>query len=224
MSEHKKIWEMREFFDLVADGYDEHMKEVLKDIKGYYKRLASPITSTEEPVNVISLGCGTGIELSEVFAKCPNAHVTCVDISEEMLRLLEIKFKDHERQITLIRDSYETLDLSEKTYDYAVCALCLHHYEYDRKILLYRRIYDSLKPGGIFIEGDFVVTPDEEREYLEEYKKLVEKDGKIATGTYHVDVTNCAATELKVLTDAGFKKVDVIYKDGNEAVFVGHAE
>lgn len=220
----KKIWKMKDFYNEVADGYDEHMREVILDFDEYYDRLIKPIKNTEEKIRIANLGCGTGPELKNIFEQCPNAQVTCVDIAENMLDLLSKKYEKRLRQIDLITESYETVELEENAYDYIVCAMCLHHYDYDRKIQIFKRIHKFLKVGGMYIEGDFIATPEQEKTDYEVYKEIVANNPDIATGNYHVDVTSTVYTEIKYLNEAGFKRVDVLYKDENKGILIGFSE
>lgn len=213
--------EMRSFFNKVADGYDEHMRKVIIDYEEYYNRLTSPIKETDEPIKIINLGCGTGPELEHIFKKCPNAQVVCVDVAENMLNILKDKYACKEKQITLIADSYENVKVEDNTFDYVICAMCLHHYDKKRKNNIFNRFKSMLKEDGLYIEGDFVVTPEEEEKYYEEYQQLIITNPEVITGNYHIDVPATVYTETTYLINVGFKQVDVLYKEGNKAIFIG---
>ncbi|WP_367355490.1 trans-aconitate 2-methyltransferase [Atribacter sp.] len=45
----------------------------------------------ETVVNLLDLGCGTGLELDEIFKIRPNIKVTGVDLSKAMLGILNKK-------------------------------------------------------------------------------------------------------------------------------------
>ena len=225
MSESNKlIVGMEEIYNSRALGYDEHMSDVVKKFDKYYQILSIPFESTNEQVKILDLGCGTGAELKAILIKCPNAQITCVDIAEEMLKLLHDKYINNREQITLVHASYETIDFKSRIYDYVVCAMCLHHYPYERKVRLLNKVYNSLKQYGVYVEGDFIATPQEEKEELVKYNKLLEEHKEIEYGDYDVDAPACIATEIKILTDAGFNRVDVIYKEENQAVLVGYVD
>jgi len=48
----------------------------------------------------------------------------------------------------------------------------MHHWLEDEKLPLYQKIYRALKPGGIYIEGDYVVEDSIMEEMLERYDQL----------------------------------------------------
>jgi len=76
----KRNEEMRDFFNEKADGYDDvHLK--MMDNK-----IAITALLPEKVERVLDLGAGTGLELIPLFERFPQAHVTVVDISAEMLK------------------------------------------------------------------------------------------------------------------------------------------
>ena len=80
--------EMAQFFNDRVDGYEEHMRPLVFDL---YDVISTPIRTTNEPISILDLGCGTGLEFKGIFARAPNALITGVDISEKMLSRLKEK-------------------------------------------------------------------------------------------------------------------------------------
>jgi len=219
--------EMANFFDVRVDGYDEHMLGMFKDFNLYYETVASPIVATEKNTRILDLGCGTGAELNWVFKKAPNASLTAIDLSEQMLIRLAEKFDQYEGQMNLIHGSYLTHPFEEKHYDYAVSVYTMHHFKEGKKLELYRKIRGALKPGGKYIEGDCIVTPEKQREIWEWYSQNYSADAineaRDAKDTlYHFDIPCTIETQFCLLREAGFFKVDLIWHDeGVEpAIFV----
>lgn len=220
MSNNKNVLpeNMEKFFNARVDGYDDHMKENIDQFEDFYKIVAKPIKENQEQLEILDLGCGTGLELEHIFSKVRNAHITGIDLSQEMLNKLLKKYDKFSNQITLIRDSYTSHDLGEEKYDYAVSVMTIHHLFEDEKVDLYSKIRDSLKNDGMYIEGDYVVTEEEAREALEEYErkiKLVDRDG-----FYHIDIPMTEETQVKLLKKAGFSEVEVIFRAESNRVFV----
>lgn len=219
--------EMGSFFDVRVDGYDEHMVDMFKDFDLYYETVASPIAATDKNVSILDLGCGTGAELNWVFNKAPNASVTAIDLSQQMLNKLAEKFGQYKGQMNLIHGSYLTLPFEEEHYDYAVSVYTMHHFHEDTKLELYRKIYGALKAGGKYIEGDCVVTPEKQREIWEWYSQnysaeAINEARKPKDTLYHFDIPCTIETQFRLLRGAGFSKVDVIWHhEGEEpAIFV----
>ena len=83
MNLEKRSLEMQDFFNEKADGYDEvHLP--FMDSK---KMICDSLDNSVE--RILDLGAGTGLELVPIFEKYPNVHVTAIDITENMLKLLK---------------------------------------------------------------------------------------------------------------------------------------
>jgi tRNA (cmo5U34)-methyltransferase len=89
----KKPEEMSAFFNARAEGYDEHMQEIVESFSEFYTSISTVILETEEPLNIVDLGAGTGIEFEYIFRRAPNSRVTAIDLSSGMLDRLEKKFE-----------------------------------------------------------------------------------------------------------------------------------
>ena len=68
-------------------------------------------------MEILDLGCGTGLELEGIFSKAPNAVITCIDLSEKMLSKLTSKYSRFLDQIKPIKGSYLIVPFPEKKYD-----------------------------------------------------------------------------------------------------------
>lgn len=218
-----QIEEMTDFFNLRAGGYDDHMKKVIgDDFNAFYNAISLPIQNTNEAVSVLDLGCGTGLEIEGIFKKTPNVSITCVDLSQKMLSELKGKYPDHSDNITLVQESYLDFKYEPNKYDYIVSVMTMHHLEEDVKLKLYKSIHDSLKDGACYIEGDYVVSEDQEKAILNEYLDLKKTRPEIANGSYHIDIPFSKETQTKLFKDAGLSKVDIIWEKERSVIFVAY--
>ncbi len=211
--------EMASFFDLRAAGYEDHMQETINSFTQYYATVAVPIPHTTEPISVLDLGCGTGLELRWIFAQAPNAKLTCVDVSENMLKVLQRTYRERCDQIRLIQDSYVRWPFGQDQYDYVVSVMTMHHFVSEDKVALYKKIRQALKPGGQYIEGDYVVSPEKERELLETYWQLC-GDDQADEGLYHVDVPCSLEVQKQLFETAGFQHFYVLFEEGEHFIYV----
>jgi len=211
--------EMAQFFNERADGYEEHMRPLVSDL---YDVISTPIPITNEPISILDLGCGTGLEFKGIFARAPNALITGVDISEKMLFRLKEKYQARMRQIKLIQGSFERV-FPSKEYDYVLSVMALHHLLPSPKCQLYNKMHKTLREEGGYIEGDYVVSKKEERESLSDYHTAIEKYQLSPNMVYHIDVPFSIKTQIELLTKAGFNKVRTIWKKRKAAIFVAEA-
>ncbi len=107
----EKTETMAEFFDARAAGYDDYMRDYIfaDTFTPFYQALSSPIEKTDEALNILDLGCGTGLEIEALLQRAPYASITGVDVAENMLDLLRKRYATRISQITLVADSYLTM-------------------------------------------------------------------------------------------------------------------
>ena len=84
---------IKEDFANRSTFYDDYITKV---VPNHGKMLDVFINSmpfpSDKPIRVIELGCGTGMTTGNIVRKFPNAHLKCIDISQEMLNLAKKKF------------------------------------------------------------------------------------------------------------------------------------
>ena len=211
---------MNTFFDARAGSYEEHMKKSIADFADFYGAVASPIEKTSDPIRVLDLGAGTGLELEQVFAIAPNARITVVDISSRMTARLMEKFADRERQIEVIHKSFNGMSFGDSMFDYAIAVMSMHHFMPDAKLDIYRRIQSSLRDGGMYIEGDWYVSTSDEIRMLAEYKAKKQSLAFQQDGEYHLDIPFSLETQRELIEQAGFRSFDPVWQsEDDKAVF-----
>lgn len=199
---------MNLFFARRLAGYDGHMLASIEGAAEFY-----PFTAMQLPMEagsaVLDLGCGTGLELEEYFARNPRARVTGIDLSGAMLEALAQKFPDQE--LRLIHGSYFDVPLGQGAYAAAVSVESLHHFPAERKGQLYRKLFHALAEGGYFILTDyFAETREMERAYFADLERLKREQGITDNAFYHYDTPLTVEHEREVLKSAGFSDVQVL--------------
>ena len=208
------IEKMGDFFDARVDGYEAHMMENVVGADVYYKETAMQFPRMKE-MRLLDLGCGTGLELDELFRRMPDMKVTGVDLSGKMLDRLRRKHAD--RDMTLIQGDYFDVPLDDAAFDAAVAVQTMHHFRDAEKIRLFRKILRSLRPGGLYIQTDYTATDEaEERAMLAEADRLLA--GQKEDGLYHIDIPFTVEHELRLLKEAGFSDVEMVWRTTNTAV------
>jgi tRNA (cmo5U34)-methyltransferase len=94
--------------------------------------------------------------------------------------------------------------------------MTMHHLLPKRKRELYSKILRALKPGGLYIEGDYVVSGAKEVLGLAAYLDVLGSDLTDKEGQYHLDLPLSRGRQLKLLREAGFSTAEIVW-DGDEA-------
>ncbi|MGD8472655.1 MAG: methyltransferase domain-containing protein [Anaerolineae bacterium] len=211
---------MDSFFDRRSGEYDEHMQESLDSFEAFYEAVAQPIPRTEDEVQILDIGCGTGLEFAPILQRAPNAQIAGIDLSASMLECCRGKYPSHLAQLTLIRGSYLEIPLGKARYHYAVSVMTLHHLKPERKGKVYGRIRRALRAGGAYIEGDYVVSKEKAAHLLAEYRRKMARVEEREEGIHHIDIPLTVEMQQELLLGAGFATVDLIWQEGEAVVYL----
>lgn len=192
---------MDEFFARRLDGYDHQMLVNVEGCAEGYAAVAQLLPQNAK--TLLDLGCGTGLELDEIFRRNPTVAVTGIDMTPAMLAVLRQKHPD--KALILIEGDYFAQDFGTERFDAAVSVESLHHFTHAAKLELYRRLYAALRPGGLYIECDYMVeTQAEEDFYFSELARLKAAQGLEKNAFYHYDTPLTVQNQQALLAQAGF--------------------
>ena len=207
---------MSDFFTARVDGYDEHMLRDVEGCKEGYPLMASLLPAHTR--RLLDLGCGTGLELDEIFKLYPDIAVTGVDMTAAMLR--ELRAKHPDKKLTLICDDYFQADLGG-TYDCAVSFETMHHFTQEKKTALYRRVCEALTPHGVYIECDYMAdTQEQEDFFFSELARMRAEQGIPEDVFVHYDTPCTIANQIAMLKAAGFASVEQVMRIGGTCMLV----
>ena len=192
MNLYERNQKVRAFFNEKIDTYDD-VHSTFMETK---KELAANLD--KDAKRILDLGAGTGLELIHLFELFPEAEVTVIDITENMLdKLKERSFADH---VTTICGDFFEVDFG-KNYDAVISTSALHHFKKEEKVKLYRKIYDCLKNNGQFINCDFIaLTQEIEDQQLYELEHNIDN-------YKHIDTPLTVDNEFAVLKEVGFEEI-----------------
>lgn len=106
---------------------------------------------------ILELGIGTGETTRRVLERHPDAQLTAIDSSPEMLERARQAFPDADLQLARLEDP-----LPPGPFELVVSALAVHHLDGAGKRDLFRRIAEVLQPAGRFVLADVVVPERKE--------------------------------------------------------------
>lgn len=199
---------LKEFFDRKTIGYDD------VHIKFMESKRALTAVLPDKTEKVLDLGAGTGLELIPLVERFPNVRITAADISEDMLNTL--RERPFAEQVTYIIGDFFDTDFG-CDYDAMISTSALHHFSPEDKVRLYRKVYDALRAGGLFVNSD-KTAPDPAAQEAG-FRELAEDPHRWS----HMDTPLTIGAECTVLEQAGFR-VREVRPMPNEGYFLYVAE
>ena len=183
---------VRKFFNGKIDSYDDVHSEYMKT----KVLLADNLDKSAK--KILDLGGGTGLELIHLFELFPEAEVTVIDITENMLE--KLKTRDFAGKVKTICGDFFEVPFGED-FDAVITTSAFHHFKKNEKIQLLEKIKECLKEGGQFINCDLIaLSPEEEAAQLEELENNT-------NDTKHIDTPLTIENEIDALEKSGFKQI-----------------
>jgi len=211
------IERMSDFFTFRADGYDNHMLNDVEGCKDGYVKMAELLP--QGVVDLLDLGCGTGLELDEIIKSKPSINVTGIDLTEAMLD--KLKQKHYDKNISLINANYFDYDFGICKYDAAISFQTMHHFSHEDKIKLYSKIFSALRVAGDYIECDYMVMNQKDEDFYYNENKRIRKEQCIPDGEfYHYDTPCTIDNQIRMLHKAGFKTVHMSWRIEHTTIIV----
>jgi tRNA (cmo5U34)-methyltransferase len=138
---------------------DTYLDEMLAEIPVYpkFQEHAAEATEGIAAGTILELGIGTGETTRRVLARHPDARLTAVDSSPEMLERARAAYPDAALRLSRLEDP-----LPEGPFDLVFSALAVHHLDGAGKRDLFRRVAAVVSSGGRFVLADVVVPEREE--------------------------------------------------------------
>ena len=200
---------------------DEARRRLVACLEYFYTAIAAVLPyERDEAIDLLDLGGGSGIFSKFILERFSNAHITLMDSSEEAIdsaRGANNQFGD--RMKFLVRD-FAREDLPTG-YHAVISVLAIHNLDNIETRGLYRSIYSSLHPGGMLVIADRLAAPSPilaERyraAWLDDARMLGASDEEIIEAEARLlnDNRTPALEHLQWMVNAGFRDVDVFYKN-----------
>ena len=216
-------------FDLAAEDYDRTRRRLVPGFDDFYRAAIDLIQFPHDSqIKVLDLGAGTGLLAAFIAYSFPQARITMVDISSEMLDRARARFELGGERFRFEVSDYGVDPIREK-YDAVVSALSIHHLSDDQKRSLFARIHGALNDGGVFVNAEQCrgATPQRHRFHHERWITRVrelgvdDRDLAAALGRMKFDRAATLEDQLQWLSEAGFRDIDCAYKNLIFAVYCG---
>jgi S-adenosylmethionine-diacylgycerolhomoserine-N-methlytransferase len=110
------------------------------------------------PRNILEIGCGTGSNLPRLVRRFPEAAVTGLDLSADMLARARRKLERGQLPVTLLEQRYDRPLYPEPVFDLILFSYCLSMIDPGWEQAVEAALRD-LRPGGWLAAVDFHDTP-----------------------------------------------------------------
>ena len=221
-------------FNLGAERYDAVRRNLVPCFDGFYGSALDAIgdwagARASATLDVLDLGAGTGLLSAMVIGRLPRARLHLMDVSEAMLAQAQQRFAG----AAASNVSFEVRDYSQGSlggpWDLVISALSIHHLDDGAKRSLFARVFEALRPAGLFVNAEQVLgpTPAAEARYRRLWDEQVLGSGvdrlEYERAVERMRHDRCArlGDQLEWLRAAGFTEVDCAFKQWRFAVYFG---
>jgi len=128
-----------------AEHYDA-TRDLIPETRDVWANAVRKYLPSSDLLRIIDIGSGTG-RFAELFAESPDASVTGVEPSDEMLKIAVSK--QSSAWIRYLQGSAEALPVDDEGFDLAWMSMIIHHVE--NRGACAREAFRVLAPGGIAI-------------------------------------------------------------------------
>lgn len=156
------------------------------------------ITEQTKILEVACNMCTTSVELAKTF----NCHITAVDLDGKVLEKARENVSKHklENHITVQQENAMKLSFADETFDVVINEAMLTMLGNKQKALAVKEYFRVLKPGGVLLTHDVMLTKDEMNDIIEELRETIK-----------VKVTPLTKPNWALLfEEQGFTKIDMI--------------
>ena len=174
------------------------------------------------PLRVLDLGCGPGLMARRILGEYPQAQLTLIDLTTEMIDVCRSRLEGFNGVTYRVAD-FRTDDFG-KGFDVIVASLSLHHLELSDRPAFARRALRALAPGGQLIAAEVIVDESpsvRDRQYAL-WRRFMTAQGEDGDAWYekhlHKDHPVEIAEWVSSLTDAGFVSAGCFWRYLNFAI------
>jgi tRNA (cmo5U34)-methyltransferase len=219
--------QIRQHFEGDADTYDAHILRFVPYYREQNEMMMElvPFERTAA-IRALDLGAGPGVLAEMLLRGFPRAQVMVFDLSEKMIAAAQAKLQRFEGRTAFQLGNIAADDFGDG-YDLVLSGLAIHHLDHPEKRDLYRRIYEALAPGGLFVNRDIVcgATDQLTRMYESLWRLYVRSNGEdddALMERYRLeDIPASVEEQLEWLRAVGFCDVGCHWQRLNFAIFGG---
>ena len=131
-----------------------------------FKIIIRKLFNNQDEIKILDIGAGNGMLTETVLSCFPNAKITMLDFSSEMLESAKMVFelnKINTKNIRYLVKNFITDNFPNEKYDLIISSFALHHIRKAEDLKeVYLKIAESLKENGTFICLDYYLEENED--------------------------------------------------------------
>lgn len=203
--------------------YNE-IHKIIRDIVHFY----FPSNGT-----IYDLGCSTGETVKHILEELKqnkkSATIFGIDNSQEMIKKAEQKVSSFENnQCTFLKSPIE--DMSLNPSDFIIMNYTLQFFPLKKRLHILKNIYSSLKPKGIFILSEKIISPNSAINpiLIELYHEFKKRNGyseleisQKRESLENVLIPITPKEQIALLKEAGFTNTELVFRWYNFACYLG---
>jgi tRNA (cmo5U34)-methyltransferase len=216
-----KIWN--------ASEYDLSRRRLIPCYDLFYNTAADLAARTVRDIQspaILDLGAGTGLMSEFVMQRVGTAALHLLDESTDMTAKALVRLEQFMPKLFI---QSMTEPLPDMQFHAVVSSVAIHHLAHEEKRGLYKRIFQSLAPGGVFVNAEQILG---ETAWHEELYEEMHMGGARALGSDEDEIRGakermaydkCAtlAEQVSWLKEIGFQHAGAFFQWSRFAVFAG---
>ncbi|MCR1809851.1 carboxy-S-adenosyl-L-methionine synthase CmoA [Sulfurospirillum sp. hDNRA2] len=225
----KPISKQFEFDEDVAVVFDDMLERSIPFYKEVIELTCDCIVRHVSPcASIVDLGCSTANTLLTLYKKSDKSYrLLGVDNSEAMLHLARQKVHAYGAQMSFL--NADITEVALEPHDAIIANYMLQFIRPLQRSAFVQKLYDALKPQGIFLLSEKIVFDDKvlNKQMIDVYYDFKRKQGysdfEIAQKREALENVLIPYTEQEnkaMLEEVGFETIETLFKWGNFATFI----
>ncbi len=146
--------QLEKYYQFHAKVYDATRWSFLFGRKGIIQRVANLTT----PTRILEVGCGTGKNLVELVRHFPEADITGLDLSADMLNVTRRNLANSPKEVKLLHQAYDKPLNPPQPYDLILFSYALTMFNPGWSEAI-EYAHEDLATGGFIAIADFHASP-----------------------------------------------------------------
>jgi len=219
--------EVEDFYDAISHDYTSLLNRTVPWYQEMLEMMFAYFPDDFTPSKILELGCGSGNLTALLRLRFPDAEITAVDFSAEIIEVCKARIGKTD-SIQYVQKDFKAIDFPKESFDLVMSSISIHHLHNEQKQKLFDKLYLYLKPKSVLIYADQCrgATDDIYAKNMLAWKKGAFKLGSTQADwniwmkhqeehDFHASVEN----QLQWLSNSGFINLDILWRKFLWSVF-----